>query len=552
MRRDSGVRSDWEWPRIRKTVFSLVMSLLSYFLKPLLRFALLAAVFLGGNSDAAETTALRLNFRHEVETAPESGRYHSLTEPGEWDASKTAVVICDMWDDHYCRNAAKRVGEMAPRMNEVITKARAQGALIIHCPSGCMDQYADTPQRKLAQQAPKIETAIPMESWCYLDDAREPAMPVSVEQPCDDEGELREKIRFYHHQIDTLTIAEGDAITDSAEAYYLMKQRGIENVLIMGVHTNMCVLGRPFGIRQLVKQGMNVALVRDMTDTMYDPDEAPFVNHFTGNDLVTSHIERHWCPTVTSGDLLGDGKVYRFPADTRPHVVIVTAETEYLTETTLPPFALKDLGKDFKFSIVYENAENPNDLPGLDVVRDADVLMIAVRRRNLTKAQLDLFRDHLAAGKAIVGIRTASHAFHQRDKGPPEGLDEWRDFDPSVLGGNYTGHHRADIPTFAKIADGAGNHPILQGITADEFHTFGSLYQTTPLADATTLLMLGRAEGIEQLEPVAWTHEVPSGARIFYTSLGHPEDFTLPAFRTLLRNAVYWAAKEEIPAEKAP
>ncbi|MCB1235898.1 MAG: isochorismatase family protein [Verrucomicrobiae bacterium] len=494
---------------------------------------------------AAEPLALRL--RAEKEVAPDTGRYHSLVSEAAWDPAKTAVVICDMWDDHYCRNAAARVAEMAPRMNEVIKKARSRGVLIIHCPSGCMDRYADSPQRQLARRAPPVETAIPLEKWCHLDEAHEAAMPVKTEQPCDDAGELRERVRFYTRQIETLEIAEGDAVTDSAEAFYLMKQRGIENVLIMGVHTNMCVLGRPFGIRQLTKQGLRVALVRDMTDTMYNPAEEPFVNHFTGNDLVFEHIERHWCPTTTSGDLLGDGVTFRFAADTRPHLVIVTSEDEYKTEETLPPFALAELGKRFKISTVFGDAADKNNLPGAEVVADADVLLLAVRRRNPPKAQLDLFRAHVAAGKPLVGIRTASHAFHQRDKAPPEGLDEWRDFDPAVLGGHYHDHYNAQIPTFARVAPGAQAHPILAGVPAAEFHTFGSLYKNTPLAPGTTLLMTGRAEGADAPEPVAWTHTGPGGGRVFYTSLGHPDDFGIPAFRTLLRNAIFWAAGLDIP-----
>lgn len=260
---------------------------------------------------------LTFEFRRQSETAPGSGSYQSLVQPGTWAASRTALVVCDMWDDHYCRNAARRVAEMAPRMNEVLRAARARGALIIHCPSGCMDRYEGTPQRELAKQAPPVETAVPLESWCHLDEGREPPLPVKIEQPCDDTGELREQVRFYSRQIETLEIAEGDAVTDSVEAYYLMRQRGIENVILLGVHTNMCVLGRPFGIRQLVRQGMNVALMRDMTDSMYNPAEEPFVSHFEGNDLVIAHIERHWCPTVTSADLLGDGVVFRFREDTR-------------------------------------------------------------------------------------------------------------------------------------------------------------------------------------------------------------------------------------------
>src|SRR5262245_19336904 len=74
-----------------------------------------------------------VNARKQVETKPGSGRYHAITETLEWDPKATAIVICDMWDKHWCAGATKRVGEMAPRMNDVVSKARQQGALIIHC-----------------------------------------------------------------------------------------------------------------------------------------------------------------------------------------------------------------------------------------------------------------------------------------------------------------------------------------------------------------------------------------------------------------------------------
>jgi len=504
---------------------------------------ILSLLAIVGSSLTSSADTLSLKLRSQVEVAPGADRYHTVTKASLWDMTKTAVILCDMWDDHYCRNSAKRVAELAPRMNEVVKAARAAGALIIHCPSGCMPYYADTPQRKLGQSAPKLGTIIPLEGWCHLDSTRESEMPVKMDTPCDDVDDPRPRIRFYTRQIETLEIAEGDAICESIEPFFLLKQRDIENVLIMGVHTNMCVLGRPFGIRQLVRQGVNVALVRDMTDTMYNPIEPPFVNHFTGNDLIVSHIERHWCPTVTSGEILDDGITFRFPADTRPHLVIVAAEEEYKTEETLPPFALAELGRHFKISVVYGDPEVPTHLPGARLIREADVILLSVRRRNLPKDQLDLFRDHLAAGKSLVGIRTASHPFHQRDKAPPEGLDEWRDFDETILGGHYTGHHGGGIATFAKIAAGA-DHSILSGITTDEFPTHGSLYQNTPLPENSHVLMTGRAEGIALHEPVAWTHTAPGGGRVFYTSLGHPADFEIPAFRTLLRNAIHWAADE--------
>lgn len=268
---------------------------------------------------SAADSMLSVNLQRRMESTPASGQWIAKVTPARWLPNKTAIVICDMWDDHYCRAAASRVAEMAPHMNRVIGKAREMGVLIIHCPSGCMDKYEGMPQRELAKQAPKIETAIPLKNWCYLDDKHEPPLPIEDSEPCED-VEPRAKVRFYTRQHLALDIKQPDAITDSAEAFYLMKQRGIEHVIVMGVHTNMCVMGRPFGIRQLVYQGINVVLMRDMTDCMYNPAQKPYVDHFTGLDLVIEHIERHWCPTITSADILG-GNPFRFAADKRAGVV---------------------------------------------------------------------------------------------------------------------------------------------------------------------------------------------------------------------------------------
>lgn len=262
-----------------------------------------------------ESRMLHLQLRSQIAKSQADATPDQTTVDKDWPADKTAIVICDMWDDHYCRASARRVAEMAPTMNRVLDAARDRGVLIIHCPSGCMDKYEGMQQRIRAQSAPQIATLIPLQNWCFLDPKKEPPLPIEDSEPCDDEMP-REKIRFYNRQIETLRIAEQDAITDSAEAYFLMKQKKIQHVIIMGVHTNMCVLGRPFGIRQLVAQGMDVALMRDMTDCMYSPKQKPFVDHFTGLDLVIQHIERHWCPTITSDQIIG-GKPFHFAEDKR-------------------------------------------------------------------------------------------------------------------------------------------------------------------------------------------------------------------------------------------
>jgi nicotinamidase-related amidase/type 1 glutamine amidotransferase len=490
-------------------------------------------------AQGASAEPLSLELRTRRETAPQSGQFHAITSPATWQSQETAIVVCDMWDTHTCPNAALRVSQMAPRMNEVLKAARSKGVLIIHCPSGTMEFYKDHPGRKLAQQAPPVKTERPLERWCNLDKEHEPPLPIDdSDGGCDCERTWKPGDPYpWTRQIATLEIKDGDAITDSAEAYYLMRQRGIKNLIVMGVHTNMCVLGRPFSIRQMVYQGMNVALMRDLTDTMYNPERRPFVSHFTGTDLVVEHIEKHWCPTLTSGDFL-DGKEYRFPGDSRPHLVVLLGEEEYQTASTLPKFAAEELGKDYRVSLVFLDEKSKASFPGIEAVDDADVLFVSVRRHPLPKEQLDRIRKHVASGKPMIGIRTASHAFHLRNKPAPEGLADWPEIDAVVWGGNYSNHHGHQLKTTVWPVSEAKDHPILKGIDAEEFAGGGGLYQTSPLKPGATELLRGKVEGVAQQEPVAWTFRRADGGLSFYTSLGHPDDFNRPQFRTLLNNAL--------------
>ena len=126
------------------------------------------------------------------------------------------------------------------------------------------------------------------------------------------------KIRdAWTRQIATIEIADADAITDDGqETVNLLESRGLKNVILCGVHLNMCVLGRPFAIRQMVNVGKRVALMRDLTDTMYNHEMRPQVNHFAGTDLVVEHIEKVWCPSFTSADITGR-RPFRFAEDSR-------------------------------------------------------------------------------------------------------------------------------------------------------------------------------------------------------------------------------------------
>jgi nicotinamidase-related amidase len=94
----------------------------------------------------------------------------------------------------------------------------------------------------------------------------------------------------WERRIATIEIADQDAVSaDGQEVYNLLQQRGIDNVIVMGVHTNRCVLGRPFGIRQMVYLGKNVVLFRDLTDSYHRDPGA----HFDGLQKIIAHIEHY-------------------------------------------------------------------------------------------------------------------------------------------------------------------------------------------------------------------------------------------------------------------
>ena len=224
------------------------------------------------------------------------------------------------------------------------------------------------------------------------------------------------------------------------------------------------------------------------------------------------------------------------------------SEDEYHTWETVPDFAERELGKDFRLSYILAPKETPADFAHVDALATADILLVSCRRRLLPEAQLAQVKKFVASGKPLVGIRTASHAFASRDGKVPADRAAWPDFDATVLGGNYQNHFGNQAKTFAKASAAAGPaQAILRGVPEVEFPTGGSLYKNAPLRSGSMVVMSGRAEGIAEAQPVAWTHTSPAGGRVFYTSLGHPGDFKRAEFRQMLANAVHWAAGRDVP-----
>jgi nicotinamidase-related amidase len=207
---------------------------------------------------------------------------------------RMAIIVCDMWDRHWSRGASERVDQMAPRMDAVLERVRASGVHILHAPSDTLAYYADHPARLRMLDVPQVE---PPADIPHAD----PPLPIDDSDEGSDTGETVAR-RVWTRQHPAIAIdGQRDLISDAGrEVYSLVQLLGIELVLIMGVHTNMCVLNRSFGIKQMVRWGIPIALVRDLTDTMYNPARSPYVSHAEGTRLVVEFIGKFWCPTITS------------------------------------------------------------------------------------------------------------------------------------------------------------------------------------------------------------------------------------------------------------
>lgn len=292
--------------------------------------ALLGAAAAGGS--------LALTLQSRVETGAGSDEYKVRTTRESWEPQKTAIIVCDMWDLHHCKNAVKREGEFAPRMNTVLETARAQGVFIIHAPSSCMKFYEGHPARLRAKNAPKA-ASLPKDigEWCRKIPAEE-KVKYPLDDTPDEEDDDPEEHRLWAaelaamgrdpkkpwtRQIDVLKIDGAvDAITDSGvEVWNLLEARGITGVILMGVHVNKCVTGRPFGLRQMVKNGRHAVLMRDLTDAMYNPKCWPFVDHYRGTEIFLEHVEKFIAPSITSDQIIG-GRPFTFSGATQAKAVL--------------------------------------------------------------------------------------------------------------------------------------------------------------------------------------------------------------------------------------
>jgi len=225
-------------------------------------------------------------------------------------------------------------------------------------------------------------------------------------------------------------------------------------------------------------------------------------------------------------------------------IVILAGEGEYESHRTMKAYA-DDLRAELPDAEVHflvpDVLDDHPDFPAstfgdLGVLADADLLVIYTRFRVLPDEQMAQLTDYVQRGGNVLGLRTSTHAFHYPDDSP---WARWNDgFGRDVLGSPWVSHHGHSSRT--AVTRVPGEHPVLAGLP-DRFTSRSWLYRVRSQPDCRPLL---HGEPIDPEDAptagaVAWVRERPKG-RVFYTSLGHPDDFALEAFRRLLVNATRW------------
>jgi type 1 glutamine amidotransferase len=242
----------------------------------------------------------------------------------------------------------------------------------------------------------------------------------------------------------------------------------------------------------------------------------------------------------------------------KPLVVFVTGDHEYSGEETLPIIAA-ELEKNYgmRTAVLKANPDHNSEknIPGLEILREADLAVFYLRWRQLPQDQLDYIDEYLKTGKPVMGFRTTTHAFNY-----PKGDEriKWNAFGEFALNsppgwGGKAGHthYGHNSSTDVTIIPEQAKNPILTGVDPS-FHVRSWLYRVLPdyPVKGSTWLLMGKAVNPDKAateNPVAWTGTNSFGGKVFMTTLGHPEDFRLESFQRLVVNAIHWELGKKIP-----
>ena len=259
----------------------------------------------------------------------------------------------------------------------------------------------------------------------------------------------------------------------------------------------------------------------------------------------------------------------------KPHVVFIAADDEYRSEESLPMLAgILQAHHGCKTTCLFATNKNgeidpsvPDNIPGLEVLKDADLVVFYCRFRKPPPDQLKAIVDYAESGKPVAGFRTATHTFNYPDKEHQKYNAAWP---AKVFGQRWITHHGhfgdgKEFLTSVSIIESAKSEPVLQGVKP--FEAYSWLYHVDgggeKLSGDSRPLLTGKAlksshaknhEKFPPTNPVAWVKSHSANgknARVFFTTLGHPYDFKQESMRKLAVNGLLWALGKEIPADGA-
>jgi hypothetical protein len=213
-----------------------------------------------------------------------------LTQEESIDSRRIGIVVVDPWNFHWCKTATMRVDALIPRINRTLDAGRELGMTVMLCPSDVVDNYVGWPQREIVLAMEKRPEPHLLEIQC-------PAPPDGGGCAC---GHDRCETNYgWDGMHPDLRIGPDDLIPDTLqEVWTICQDRELTHLIYAGVHTQVCLLGKPMGLRNLKAAGMKCILARDLTDAHpgYDPERSFTPDGHTAE--VVAHFERHLAPTV--------------------------------------------------------------------------------------------------------------------------------------------------------------------------------------------------------------------------------------------------------------
>jgi type 1 glutamine amidotransferase len=253
-------------------------------------------------------------------------------------------------------------------------------------------------------------------------------------------------------------------------------------------------------------------------------------------------------------------------------IVFVSGDEEYRSEEGLPMLAkILSQNHGFNCTVLFSindetgeiDPETVDNIPGLRSLKDADLMVMLLRFRELPDEQMAHIIDFIDAGKPVIALRTSTHAFkYLKDTESPFAKYDCENKDPSFLGGfgrqilgeAWVGHHgeHGVEGTRGLIDSQLANHPVLKGVS--DIWAPTDVYAVGELQGNSSVLVWGQV--ISSLEPsdkpnssktvmpVAWLNEYPAGEKsastVLATTMGASVDLVNEGLRRLLINGCYW------------